>query len=274
MHGIQYIVGGTVHNAANLIHGAQAFYALQVGQPGDSPANGRRGTKAHACLPCKCGQVIIAGSQQLLIGSDDIFPRTHRCGNIIKRRLHTAHDLHNGVHVPVVQDNGKISYGAFPQFRDGFFIQHIFNGKAVAAVQQLRYTAAHGSMPKDRYIHLLFLLQKCRLCKNGCISTKSTCIFVEYSISYEIAKNKTCPRLSERKRSPLCDITVPVITVLPLPRPKRCCAASPRMAGCTCATPPPCRLTPPKCCKRTSRKWRKRCWAGCCRITPLKCCAR
>ena len=128
MHHAEDIVGGAVHDAADLIDGADALEPLQIGQPRDTAADRGGGAEAHAGLPREGGQLIITGGKKLLIGGDDIFAGAHGSGDVIERRLQTAHDLHDGIHLAVLQNDGKIGDGNGAQLRDGDFIQYIFNG--------------------------------------------------------------------------------------------------------------------------------------------------
>ena len=45
----------------------------------------------------------------MLIGGDNIFAGAHGGRYIFMGRFQTAHDLHDGIHFPIIQNRGKIS---------------------------------------------------------------------------------------------------------------------------------------------------------------------
>ena len=182
MHDIQYIVGGPVHNAAYFGDLPQTLLPLQIGQPGNAPADCRRGTKPDARFLCDRGDGIVVLRQQLFIGRHDIFAGVHRSGEVLQGRLAAAHDLYNGIYFPILQDHRKIGNAALAQLGNGGFIQHIFHGDILPVFQQLVNAAAHRTVTQQCDIHFTILPNDCQS-KNDCFSQKGTCISVGNSIS-------------------------------------------------------------------------------------------
>ena len=108
MHHTEDIISGTIHNAADLIDGTNALEPLQIGQPGNAAANRSRSAETDTGFFGKSGQFIIIGGKQMLIGGDNIFAGAHGGYHIFMGRLQTAHDLHDGIHFPIIQNRGKI----------------------------------------------------------------------------------------------------------------------------------------------------------------------
>ena len=53
-------------------------------------------------------QLVVAGAYQLLVGSDHIFPRLERGGNIFISRMQAADQLHHRINGRIVQELGKV----------------------------------------------------------------------------------------------------------------------------------------------------------------------
>ena len=107
-HGVENIVAGAVHDAADEIDFLHPADPLQLRKPADAAAHCSGAAQAHALLLCQRQQFIIKGSHQSLVGGDHVLARLDAGADKLIGRMQSAHGFHHGINGFILQDGLKI----------------------------------------------------------------------------------------------------------------------------------------------------------------------
>ena len=103
-HGVENIVAGAVHNAADFFDSLSTAGTLQLAEPADTATHSGCAAEKHTLLGCQRQQFIIKVGNQCLVGGNDIFARQNRSPDKLIGRMQTAHGFDNGINGLVLQD--------------------------------------------------------------------------------------------------------------------------------------------------------------------------